>query len=131
MGGKFLYAVRVDTTLGFELCPADVCEVGDAMCPVGEQPSSAAPRFELIEGFDHPIIERYRKLLAANDAEVAGVEFITDERGETYTYDINTNTNYNGAAEQRSGKSGMRAVAEFLGQELRRLEHGRLDAAAD
>ena len=131
VGGKFLYAVRVDTTLGFELCPADVCEVGDAMCPVGESPPAAAPRFEVIEGFDHPIVERYRKLLAANDAEVAGVEFITDERGEPYTYDINTNTNYNGAAEQRCGKSGMRAVAAFLGKELRRLEHGRLDAAAD
>jgi len=131
VGGKFLYAVRVDTTLGFELCPADVCEVGDAMCPVWEAPSTAAPRFEVIEGFDHPIVERHRKLLAANYAEVAGVEFITDERGEPYTYDINTNTNYNSAAEQRSGKSGMRAVAAFLGQELHRLEHARLDAAAD
>src|SRR6185437_13919465 len=30
VGGKFLYAVRVDTSLGFELCPADVCQVGDA-----------------------------------------------------------------------------------------------------
>src|SRR3546814_13781757 len=29
VGGKFLYAVRVDTSLGFELCPADVCQVGD------------------------------------------------------------------------------------------------------
>ena len=131
VGGKFLYAVRVDTTLGFELCPADVCEVGDAMCPVGEKPSAAAPRFEVIEGFDHPIIERYRKLLAANDAEVAGVEFITDEHDEPYTYDINTNTNYNSAAEQRSGRSGMRVLAAFLGEELRRLEHGRLDVAAD
>src|SRR6476660_6188219 len=29
VGGRFLYAVRVDTSLGFELCPADVCQVGD------------------------------------------------------------------------------------------------------
>ena len=36
IGGKLLYAVRVDTSLGFELCPADVCQVGDAFCPVGE-----------------------------------------------------------------------------------------------
>ena len=131
VGGKFLYAVKVDTTLGFELCPADVCEVGDAMCPVGEKPSAQAPRFQVLEGFDDPIIEKYERLLAANDAEVAGVEFIRDERGVLYTYDINTNTNYNSAAEERSGKSGMRAVAAFLGQELRRLEHGHIDAAAD
>src|SRR4030095_5469886 len=35
VGGRFIYAVRVDTSLGFELCPADVCQVGDAFCPVG------------------------------------------------------------------------------------------------
>ncbi len=40
IGGQFLYAVRVDTSLGFELCPADVCQVGDAFCPVGTAPDS-------------------------------------------------------------------------------------------
>jgi len=131
VGGKFLYAVKVDTTLGFELCPADVCEVGDAMCPVGEKPSAQAPRFQVLEGFDDPIIEKYQRLLAANDAEVAGVEFIRDERGVLYTYDINTNTNYNSAAEERSGKSGMRAVAAFLGQELAKLGPTALGQAAE
>ena len=131
VGGRFLYAVRVDTTLGFELCPADVCEVGDAMCPVGEKPSAAAPRFQVIEGFDHPIIERYRRVLAANDAEVAGIEFIADETGELYTYDINTNTNYNSGAEERAGKSGMRAVGSFLGEELRCVGRTALGQAAD
>ena len=27
VGGKFLYAVRVDTSQGFELCPADACNI--------------------------------------------------------------------------------------------------------
>ena len=27
VGGKFLYAVRVDTSQGFELCPADACQI--------------------------------------------------------------------------------------------------------
>ena len=130
VGGRFLYAVRVDTTLGFELCPADVCEIGDAMCPVGEAPSAAAPRFEIVPDFKHPILEKYRKVLAANGVEVAGIEFIQDARGEIYTYDINTNTNYNSAAEARANKFGMRAIAAFLGRELRALD-GKLGAAAD
>jgi len=109
----------------------DVNEVGDAMCPVGEKPSAQAPRFQVLEGFDDPIIEKYQRLLAANDAEVAGVEFIRDERGVPYTYDINTNTNYNSAAEERSGKSGMRAVAAFLGQELAKLGPTALGQAAE
>ncbi|HEX4782335.1 MAG TPA: hypothetical protein VH301_16360 [Usitatibacter sp.] len=129
VGGDFLYAVRVDTSLGFELCPADVCEVGDAMCPVGEQPSAQAPRFEVIEGFSHPIVERYQRVLAANDIEVAGVEFITDTAGELYTYDINTNTNYNSAAEERAGKYAMKSVAAFLGRELHSLGKQRIAAA--
>src|SRR5450755_3880956 len=62
IGGKFLYAVRVDITLGFEICLADVCEIGDAMCPVGERPSTQAPRFQVVDG-----------------------------AGEAYTYDVNTN----------------------------------------
>ena len=30
VGGKLLYAVRVDTSQGFELCPADACQIEDA-----------------------------------------------------------------------------------------------------
>jgi hypothetical protein len=131
VGGKFLYAVRVDTTLGFELCPADVCEVGDAMCPVGEKPSAATPRFQVVEGFRHPIVASYERFLAANDIEVAGIEFIVDAKGELYTYDVNTNTNYNSAAEEKAGIHGMRAVAAFLGAELAKLQPGALHAAAD
>ena len=130
VGGKFLYAVRVDTTLGFELCPADVCEIGDAMCPVGEKPSAAPARFEIVPGFSHAVLERYRRFIAANGIEVAGIEFIADERGELCTYDVNTNTNYNSAAEERAGIYGMRAVASFLGQELKAPGGGRLNAAA-
>src|SRR5689334_12327720 len=130
IGGKFLYAVRADTTLGFELCPADVCEIGDAMCPVGEKPSAAPARFEILRGFSHSILERYRRFLAANGIEIAGIEFIADERGELHTYDVNTNTNYNSAAEERAGIYGMRAVAAFLGAELKALDAGRRNAAA-
>lgn len=72
VGGQFLYAVRVDTTLGFELCPADVCQVGDAFCPVGETaPAPAAPRFRIVKDFQPPIIERYRRFLGDELKKVA------------------------------------------------------------
>lgn len=122
VGGQFLYAVRVDTTLGFELCPADVCQVGDAFCPVGESaPSPAAPRFRVVKDFQHPIIERYQRFIADNGIGIAGIEFIVDAAGELYTYDVNTNTNYNSAAEVEAGLYGMRAVARFLGDELKNV----------
>jgi hypothetical protein len=120
VGGEFLYAVRVDTSLGFELCPADVCQVGDAHCPVGESAPAAAPRFRIVEGFAHPIVRRYRRFIAENGIGIAGIEFITDAAGDFYTYDVNTNTNYNPDAEAAAGISGMRAIAAYLGGELAR-----------
>jgi len=120
VGGKFLYAVRVDTTLCFELCPADACAIGDAACPVGVQ--SSAPRFTIVRDFWHPIVERYRRFIADNGIGIAGIEFIADARGEIYTYDVNTNTNYNSAAEAEAGIYGMDAIAGYLGEELARIE---------
>ncbi|MEC5425202.1 alpha-L-glutamate ligase [Virgibacillus sp. C22-A2] len=122
VGGKFVYAVRVDTSEGFELCPADACTIDDLFCPAGEE-ASAPDKFQIREGFDHPVLEKYEKVLAANNIQVAGIEFIEDKDGNIYTYDINTNTNYNSDAEAKSRKKyGMLEVANFLGNELKRLE---------
>jgi len=128
VGGKLLYAVRVDTSLGFELCPADVCEAGDAFCPAGVAPVGTAPRFSILRDFRNPIVERYQRFLGANGIDIAGIEFITDKSGEIYTYDVNTNTNYNSAAEAEAGLYGMKAIAGYLGGELRRL-YGAREAA--
>jgi hypothetical protein len=134
VGGRFLYAVEVNTSSGFELCPADVCEVpapsaavGDAFCPVGETPA-AAPRFRVIpEGIDPRQRERLEGFLAANGVEVAGIEFIRTPEGQVLTYDVNTNTNYNPDAEAVAGlagtdRSGPGAIATFLGNELAKTQ---------
>ncbi|MDD9878766.1 MAG: hypothetical protein OXR84_15130 [Magnetovibrio sp.] len=121
VGGKFLYAVRVDTSKGFELCPADVCAIDDAFCPVGETPAEKRPMFEIIKDFQSPLIPRFEALLAANDIHVAAFEFILDADGRPYTYDLNTNTNYNSEAERAAGTSGMGALAAYLGSELAAL----------
>ncbi|NUK30015.1 alpha-L-glutamate ligase [Parageobacillus sp. VR-IP] len=120
VGGKFMYAVRVDTSEGFELCPADACQIGDLFCPVGE--TATRPKFEIIDGFSDPILEKYEQFLRANDIHIAGIEFIRDQNGTIFTYDVNTNTNYNSEAEARAGKFGMLEVAKFLGEELKRLQ---------
>ena len=110
VGGQFLYAVRVDTSDGFELCPADACAL-----PSGRE------KFEIVEDFDDPLVAGYGRMLAAHGIEVAGLEFVRDASGQAFTYDINTNTNYNAAAEARVGVSGMDRLALFLGGELEKL----------
>jgi hypothetical protein len=112
VGGKLVYAVRVDTSQGFELCPADTCqtEAVSSACP------TVAPgdKFQILPTFEHQLLPAWQAFLAANDIEIAGVEFIADAAGRTFTYDINTNTNYNPDAEAKDGRSGMRAIAAYL-----------------
>ena len=122
IGGRFFYAVEVDTSDGFELCPADQCAVGDAFCPAGEEPRA---KFTIVDDIDETsapgLKRRYEAFLAANGIDVAGIEFIRDDSGAIYTYDVNTNTNYNPDAEARAGRSGMTTLARFLGAELSSL----------
>ena len=132
VGGRFLYAVRVDTSEGFELCPAEACEIGDLACPVGEAPQGifqgvARHKFEILPaGIPTDLRARLERVLADAGVEVAGIEFIADEHGRLFVYDINTNTNYNPEAEERdnranTNRSGPGALAAFLGGELSRL----------
>jgi hypothetical protein len=122
VGGKFVYAVEVDTSQGFELCPADACRI-DATEMTGACPAEApSEKFRIVRDFDHPLLPRWQAFLAANDIGIAGIEFIADESGRSYTYDVNTNTNYNPAAEAKDGRSGMGAIADYLGGLLRQRE---------
>ncbi len=119
IGGKFVYAVRVDTSEGFELCPAEACRI--------DKPRSASEvcaidadlgLFRIMKNFKDPIIGKLEGFLAANKIEVAGVEFIRDKQGKTYVYDINTNTNYNPEAEKKADFSAIKVLTEFLRKEL-------------
>lgn len=117
VGGRFVYAVRVDTSEGFELCPADACQIGDLFCPVGEEVEEN-PKFQIIDDFMDETLEKYKEVLARNDIQVAGIEFIRNAEGIIFTYDINTNTNYNSDAESKAGKYGMLELAAFLKKTL-------------
>jgi hypothetical protein len=129
VGGRFFYAVEVDTRDGFELCPADTCAVGDAFCPAGAGPSEPRARFTIVDGIEPTLRLSYEGFLAANGIAVAGIEFIAAADGTLYTYDVNTNTNYNPEAEARAGRSAMDALALWLGAELARCYPGRIAAA--
>lgn len=116
VGGKFLYAVEIDSSQGFELCPADVCSVPDE-----------EPRFHIVDTIERKLRSGLERFLSQTGIEVAGIEFITDMDGRALAYDVNTNTNYNFEAERAAGvagsaQSGPGALAEFLGGELARLQ---------
>jgi glutathione synthase/RimK-type ligase-like ATP-grasp enzyme len=123
IGGKFYYAVEVDTSEGFELCPADVCQIDDAFCPAPGQERGKKAKFKVRAGFSHPILEKYKLFLDNNGISFAGIEFIRNAEGELFTYDVNTNTNYNADAEEVANVKGMRKIAEYLKEELESVRH--------
>jgi len=123
VGRKFLYAVKVDSGAGFELCPADQCEIDTA--PDGA-PAATPNKFSVIPDFEQPeLLERYARVMQNNGVHVAGFEFARDADGEIYTYDLNTNTNYNSQAERAAGvkDGGMASLANYLCAELELLSN--------
>lgn len=75
--------------------------------------------FEIMEeGIDAAQMARYEHFLKDSGIDVAGIEFIRDIHGKIYTYDINTNTNYNSEAEEKANQYGMLELAQFLGNAL-------------
>ena len=115
VGDRFLFAMRSNTSDGFELCPSDACQLdaqaGPEVCPAEGPPSKFAPSPLTA---DDPLVERYIKMCQGEGIDIAGIEFIEDSDGKRYTYDINGTTNYSGVFAEKIGIDGMREFARYL-----------------
>jgi len=121
VNSKFLYAVEVDASDGFELCPAcpeDQIDVPETQF-FGEFCPTIGNKFRIIKNYKrNKLIENYEKFIKKNGIEIVGIEYIMDKNGAIYTYDVNTNTNYNSQAEKNLKVKGMKSIARFLKEEL-------------
>jgi len=118
VGGEFLYAVSIDSSDGFQLCPADSCQAGDSFCPTSEDNKQS--KFTILKDYINSDIPKYSNFLKKNTIGVGAIEYAEDFSGTKYVYDVNTNTNYNDAAEVKSGniKKGMYEIAKHLELQL-------------
>jgi len=129
VGGRFVYAVRVDTSDGFELCPAEACRTDVAKNGAPDAPSDGErcmvededALFSLRTDVPEDLIARYMQFLAAERVDVAGIEFIEDDEGRRWTYDVNGTTNYNPDIEAAAERSAWSAVASYLQHEREAL----------
>ncbi len=121
VGGKMIYAVSIDAQNGFELCPADSCNIEDAFCPANHEESSS--KFVILDDYQNEHINQYKAFLESNDIGIGALEYVEDASGTKWVYDVNTNTNYNSKAEQTSEtkKEGMLEIAKYLEQELSKV----------
>ena len=91
LGGELLYAIRILLVPGsFNLCPADYCELPGIA-------DGVSGRGLPIEAFDPPpdVVEDAKRIVAAAGMNVAGVEYVVDDRdGLPYFYDLNALSNF-------------------------------------
>lgn len=121
IGGQLYYAVSVDASGGFELCPADSCNVENQFCPADAPTSqNETPKFKVISEESNPDLPKYLGMFASKGISIGALEYATGQDGKRYVYDVNTNTNYNEEAESRYERevSGMKQIAQYLGNEL-------------
>ncbi len=118
VGGEFMYAVSINAEQGFELCPADSCQIDAAFCPATP---GGDEKFMILDEYENPDLEKYASFLKSNHIQVGALEYVEDENGRRYVYDVNTNTNYNAKAESLSklGRQGMLSIARYLGERLK------------
>jgi hypothetical protein len=91
LDGELLYAIRIRLMPGtFNLCPADYCELPGIA-------DGVSGRGLPIESYEPPaaMVETAKRLVRAAGMDVAGVEYLVDERdGQPYFYDLNALSNF-------------------------------------
>lgn len=117
IGGKLQYVVSIDSSDGFELCPADNCQI-----PIEGQIQSTPDKFTIVENvLSAEETKKLEDFLEIENIQVAAIEFIETEDGQRWAYDVNTNTNYNADAESAANKYGMLELAKYLGTLLENI----------
>ena len=110
---KFLYTVSIDSSDGFQLCPADGCQIEQKPAQL-----ETSDKFQITEPLPASQRQAYEIFLAQADIDVAAIEWVESESGQIYVYDVNINTNYNPTAEEKAGIFAHQYLAEYLKNEL-------------
>jgi glutathione synthase/RimK-type ligase-like ATP-grasp enzyme len=85
LGGRFLYAIEVESGGGFDLCPADACLAA---------PGRDAARMSAITP-PPDLVDAAERIARAAGLDVGGVEYLIDDRdGTPRFYDINALSNF-------------------------------------
>ncbi len=118
LGGKLLYAMRVVSHGGFNLCPSEVCNPGDGSASHCEIPAAKPVEF-------HPYVDVPRDAVALGEIivnaaklDVAGVEYLEAEDGRLIFYDINANSNLRAPIGRAFGFDPFERVVDYLVREL-------------
>lgn len=116
LDGRFLYAIRiVRGAAGFNLCPADICQVPPAgslaACPVDAPATLSVGRHEP----PAEAIEQAVALARAASIDVGGIEYLVGrDDGLIYFYDVNATSNFVANAPAVLGFDPFRPFVDYI-----------------
>lgn len=115
VGGELSFAMRSNTEQGFMLCPSDACQIQVDVCPIDGAEADPGSKFAPSPlTADDPLVRKLGAFCRAEGIDIAGIEFIVDQQGNRYVYDVNGTTNYNLAFGARQGIDAWGTFAGWL-----------------
>jgi hypothetical protein len=128
--GKMIYAMKVFTSGTFNLCPSETCDLQreEPLMPMtaetlGSCPATSADdvRFELYTHPPQDVIRAVEKIVDAAGLECGGVEYVVDDRGQWYIYDINALSILRASFKEEYGIDGWGQLADFFSEEYHKV----------
>ena len=117
LDGRFLYAIRIVRGAGgFNLCPADLCQVPTTTPDAGACPVDAAVTLEVAR-YEPPAeaVEQAIALTRAASIDVGGVEYlVARDDGRIYFYDVNATSNFVANAPVVLGFDPFRPFVDYI-----------------
>jgi hypothetical protein len=117
LDGHYLYAIRIVRSAGgFNLCPADVCQLPAPVAALGACPVDA-PATLAVTRFEAPAeaVEQAIALMRAASIDVGGVEYLVGRQdGRIYFYDLNATSNFVADAPTVLGFDPFRPFVDYI-----------------
>ena len=124
LGGELLYAMRVVSHGGFNLCPSEVCnpESGGSQCEVPATEPAKPVEFHPYRNVPAAAVEAGKRLMAVSGLDVGGIEYLEAPDGRLIFYDINANSNLRTPIAQAFGFDPFERVVDFLISQIHVLQ---------
>ncbi|MBK5257675.1 MAG: hypothetical protein JJE39_16750 [Vicinamibacteria bacterium] len=122
LGNQLLYAMRVVSQGGFNLCPSEACnpeEDDGASCEIPETRPAAPVAFFAYPAVPPEAVEAGKAIMTAGGLDVGGIEYLDARDGRLVFYDINANSNLRAPIAREFGFDPFERVADYLIEQIR------------
>lgn len=117
MDGQLLYAMKVQSDGGFNLCPSEVCNPVDGeegMCALPEPGDAAPTEFTAFPEVPDAAVRDALRIFEAGGLDIGGIEYLETPDGRRVFYDINANSNLRRPVAEEFGFDPFDRVAGWL-----------------